>query len=935
MTDNSKKRKRTLVNYLLISFLAFVALVLFVKNSAEAALVAPDYRYEQLNIILLGDSYSAGNGAGNYIDNNDCYRSSANWASNYVKYLNSKKVPVNFQNIACSGAKTIDIYEKQNKSKVGVQNYLLSGNLYKKYDLIRQKLGDKNSVCHYYPDRIVNGYTIRKSTYQNSRNMTSVTVDCHYALKSQVDYVDKETDLVMMTIGGNDYNFNDIIKECFVFFNKTTCEREVTSARQSANSNYKTNITKILDEIYKRGSVNKTRVVLLGYPLLSLDMSFTIGYPPYNIAQEIRRIGKEFNELQKQAIGEYQTHHPQRNVHFIETIPYVFAGYEPHPAPVIFNPINAINEIFQPGINIYEWYHPTELGHAMYATRLVNKFSVDKVARELPPPPPPRISFHVNRRTLEKVTEKIVDPNTGQKTKTPTPEAQKAIQDVAKSITNVVSNVNKVVRGFFSSLFSTNSANNDGRSAFRRSPIEQENFKISELGSISEYPSESKIAELLENLDLDEIEWHDSSGVEEEYHETKSIIVDLSLDATPEEQEKTIARLNYLIAKTGDGEQYALTSNDDEIKIKKQGSDKTISNLDELNLDILTEHLGDIKPKISLMDIPMTKLGDEVALSASGFSLFDRYLTYEWDLNGDGITDELTYDGELSFTPEQEFDGQVSVSITDSLGQRATDSKSLLVSRDGDKIPDELDNCPDVANMSQIDWDEDGIGDACDPEPGYPTNETRTEVDNCKFSRYFSSEICEQELQDGWADPDYTPENPEDGGGENEQENPGSENETENPGNNQNTEENETKNPEKPEENNQTNPPQTGPENNQNNPKTPDNNSSPNQTPPIVNILNSTGKVVAQSVTPNRTLAFGLYNPIQTNSDNEDEPEAVVIKTEEAKIEDRETNKTSAPTKQTNEQASEKSGTNFTIIIAIASSITLAFLGFRHLLKIK
>ena len=102
---------------------------------------------------------------------------------------------------------------------------------------------------------------------------------------------------------------------------------------------------------------------------------------------------------------------------------------------------------------------------------------------------------------------------------------------------------------------------------------------------------------------------------------------------------------------------------------------------------------------------------------------------FAWDLDGDGVFETQGDGPTLAHTWQVEFSGEVGLQVTDSNGRVAVATTTVDVSRDGDGIQDSQDNCPDVANHSQEDFDGDGIGDACDEDPGIPTTDDAEEME--------------------------------------------------------------------------------------------------------------------------------------------------------------------------------------------------------------
>ena len=312
----------------------FVASGILHPAAANAdELMGPPHPFpKQLSVVQLGDSFSAGNGAGSYYGAAWCERSSKNWGQRFVESVSSLGIDVNYVNRACSGGVLKNIFEPGTVEEQYLR--IAEGD---SEDNVRSNL-EREDACSVKSSEDIIGVE-----YQISRlgGTSYFTYRCKLTLRPQADSVDKGTDLVLMTMGGNDAGFADIIQHCFVPVglpqygggdgNKCKKDIQYTSDNLSRIMNdLESNIDQLLSE--KMSGNPSSQVILMSYPLLSLDKPFLLETDSgqYDASAAVRELGMEAVEYQKQLVQRLNVKYLGR-VKFVEQTPAAFAGHEPDP----------------------------------------------------------------------------------------------------------------------------------------------------------------------------------------------------------------------------------------------------------------------------------------------------------------------------------------------------------------------------------------------------------------------------------------------------------------------------------------------------------------------------------------------------------------------------------------------------------------------------
>jgi hypothetical protein len=302
----------------------WTALVASVVMAAGMSAAAAQASGSTFPILVMGDSYSAGNGAGGYVGPNGCYRSPNDYAALYADALERPPYnqPAPLTNVACSGATTSAFFTSQRGQPP--QIYAVN-----------------------------NGYG-----------------------------------LILLTVGGDNVHFVDIVTQCLVYGARDArkCSGYLSAAeKQLDNGTLETSVRHVLSEIHKKASPSAT-IALLGYPYLEKDERFTLPYPhhrPVAVGRRLRALENKGDTVQQRVVTQLNAEEHTSSFVFVKT-KRLFAGHElsagePSPDPWFVPPLLST-------FSYQTWYHPNPTGWAEEAKHLLEDPSIPKHGPAAPTP---------------------------------------------------------------------------------------------------------------------------------------------------------------------------------------------------------------------------------------------------------------------------------------------------------------------------------------------------------------------------------------------------------------------------------------------------------------------------------------------------------------------------------------------------------------------
>lgn len=711
----SRSCRRRPVGLLLTMVLALLgSLVVGLAPAPAAAALTPT---RPLNVLLLGDSYAAGNGARDVVGDRTysgvegCYRSTTNWASQYVGLLRRSGQEVRFQNKACSGAVTRDMLADRTLDE-GEAFQAIAGTYRDEADPAVAAEVERITRCssRAVTDPVEEYHRlVITSVAPSTTGTTGVRYECQRRIQRQLDWVTPDIDLVLMTMGGNDIEFDSIVQQCFVPLNRNVgqCREQLQTSRDAlapALGRLQEIVAQMDEELRP-----DARVALLSYPLLEQHDDYTLRSltGSFRAGEVVRDLGRFAVQQQAGAVAAANAAAGRPLVTFVPQTPEVFAGHEPDARVRVTNPVRWVYEV-PPGDTLkilLEYYHPNPAGHEAIAEMLFG-YGTFGAGASAP------------RNDIDVVF--VVD-TTG---------------SMSPTIADVRAYASQVARQLAA-----------GSNSYRFSLVDYRDFPA-RTGSSTDYPSRlvvpftDDLAALQAGLDrlqasgggdIPESAWSGiMTGLDQPWRPGVQKVLIAMSDAGPLDPEPfTGFTADQVVQRAFEI---------DPVQIYTVNTVSWSSAADALAgvatrtggahyraaqgvsiPEAITSAIGTALERPSAwLDGPVhTRTGKAATLSALGsYSTDGSALTYAWDFTGDGTYDRTTTTPTTTYTSDVPVEGLLTLRVTDGTGTTALATTPLRVTRDGDAVAGDQDNCPDEWNDDQGDRDGDGLGDACDSTPG-------------------------------------------------------------------------------------------------------------------------------------------------------------------------------------------------------------------------
>ncbi len=701
-------------------------LCLLIAYTVEGRVVSAQSSMGRLKILLLGDSYTAGNGARKSFNRTDyygpdqCYRSHSNWGEKYAKALESQGYAVTLVNRACSGAVTNDIlyendFEQDFEKAISLDSIgAVSGN---SDETLKSKLLTKG----YCDPREAEEERYRINVIQKTD--TIVRFECRRYIRAQLDHIDNSFDLVLMTLGGNDVKFAEIVSKCFLkvpaVVNVGGCSERVNGSKDITRVNteegkvFRSNLESVFTQMRSKLR-SDAKVVLLGYPHLAKDDNYKLydflNLSMYEASKDIRLLGELGDQMHRSVIPTQSS--SKANFYYFDEVKAHFAGHEPDMSDPVFNNPGRWMNTFNNRIPA-EWFHFNPKGHEEVAKvlserltqktgilpgRTANDYDVVFIFNE---------SYDADRYKKDDTTTKSsVISSLHYKITQKSNTARFAIIKYNTWLGRVGWTESKI-------QLLSNFPTDGGQLTLALRSISQDSHGNTSPGALKDAlnmamglkwrPGVKKLVYIIGKTRLDDTALDQKLTYGPIVQKALAIdpVAIIPLRAATDVAEPD-PNATYLAEATG-------------------GITVQSTTLQNYNLSTVISQMNGFAndtPYAWAGEGMNARIGEKITLDGSGSYDSSGIILYEWDTNGDGVYEISSESSTSDYMYMYQYGGLVTLRVTNAQSKQALATFPITVTSDGDQVSDTEDNCPGDWNEDQSDADSDGLGDVCDTTPG-------------------------------------------------------------------------------------------------------------------------------------------------------------------------------------------------------------------------